>query len=86
MAQEHNTQQIIMLIIASLFWRTKQLSPEKQPESVPESKKGPLYDLKWFIGKGGRWHETKKTYMYNALNGKAVFTSQRIKYQAPVGV
>ena len=54
MAQEHNTQEIIMLIIASLFWRTKLLSPEKQPESVPESKKGPLYDLKWFIGKGGR--------------------------------
>ena len=39
MAQEHNTQQIIMLIIASLFWRTKLFSPEKQPESVPESKK-----------------------------------------------
>ena len=72
-----------MLIIASLFWRTKLLSPEKQPESVPESKKGPLYDLKSFINKGGRWHETKKT--YNALNGKSVVTSQRIKYQAPVG-
>ena len=75
-----------MLIIASLFWRTKLLSPEKQPESVLEYKKVPLYDLTWFIDKGGRWHETKKTYMYNALNGKSVFTSQRIKYQAPVGV
>ena len=75
-----------MLIYASLFWRTKLLSQEKQPESVPKSKKVPLYDLTWFIDKGGRWHETKKTYMYNALNGKSVFTSQRIKYQAPVGV
>ena len=45
MAQEHNTQ-IVMLITVSLFWRTKLLSPEKQPESVPESKKGLLYDLK----------------------------------------
>ena len=44
MAQEHNTQQIIMLIIASLFWRTKLFSPEKQPESVPESKKFPSSD------------------------------------------
>ena len=43
-----------MLIIASLFWRMKLLSREKQPESVPESKKGPLYDLKRFIDKGGR--------------------------------
>ena len=46
MAREHNTQQIIMLKIAIFFWRTKLLNPEKQPESVPESKKVPLYDLK----------------------------------------
>ena len=52
MAREHNTQQIIMFKIAIFFWRTKLLSPEKQPESVPESKKVPLYDLKWFIDKG----------------------------------
>ena len=83
MAQEHNTQQIVMFIIASWFWRTKLPSPEKQPESVPKSKKVPLYDLTWSIDKGGRWHETKRT--YNALNGKSVFTLQRIKYQAPVG-
>lgn len=33
MAREHNT----MLINTSLFCRRKLLSPEKQPESVPES-------------------------------------------------
>ena len=33
-----------MLINASLFWRRKLLSPEKQPESVPESVKVTVHD------------------------------------------
>ena len=65
MAQEHNTQQIGMLITASLFWRTKLLSPEKQPESVPVSVKG-VADM-------------RQERTHNALNGKSVQLVNKVR-------